>query len=844
MIRSVAATAFVLIVLLSSTAPLLFGSRYAFRDVNHFYLPLYDYIGQRNDGQWLPLWNPLDHLGMPLVGETSTAVLYPVRFAVYRLPLSPEAAINGYLVFHLLLAAATAGWMARQIGCRSLGVYAAALLYPLSGSVFSLLTNPPFLVGAAWLPLVLGLALAHPLGHARPQSVWRRVAFAGIALTMMVLGGDPQTALHGVLVIAAISVARWTAASWKSRRPNAGSRRKEQDVAPRRLAGRSLLVAGGGGLVALSIAAVQVAASYDWSRQSDRVINAEQRGDLYDFSLGPWHAVELVSPRPFGHPFPVNRWLAELIPAEGRMWTPSIYAGLVVGFALLCRLIRPQRYFAEPWFAVAVVSLMLSFGHFGAVWWLQQLPGLLPTQDSAIGGPFWLLCKLLPGYESFRYPVKWLPVFSIAGTMVTARWLSSDSDRSERRLGLTLALGFALAAAVAHYLSVVQPTDRTFFGDPLPVDEYWGPLDAARGFALSRASWLLSLLVLIAVVFLRSMPRGEPRKHRRRVAAAWLLLIAADAGINAYHLLPTIDIVKERRLAHQASPPPISGSRTLRTQAGSWPDRWRGSQSPDRALEVAASERIAWFGRWHLAEQQAVFNSMVSIRSDRYAAFWQWAGERMESTDAASRNRFWSTAGQWLGIDSVSHVDETLATAADGYSLVHVDRRVVRPVPPVRVVSRWKSIAPLPMILADLVRTGEVPPPHVPFSPQMSLPQTPATPPERPRWEQVDADTFWIECDQPCVVERPVLQDGNWSAELLAQGRRAEYVAAVVPSSHLNQAVWIPDAGRWRVRFVYRPAWLRPALAISLFGWLVCGTLIVASVWRPGRSLRCWPRVR
>jgi len=87
----------------------------------------------------------------------------------------------------------------------------------LSGSVFSLCCNPPFLVGAAWLPWALGMMIT---GSRTDR--WRRGKIAGLALAMMVTGGDPQSALHAVLVAIAVAAGRefmtqdvvWHIAGW------------------------------------------------------------------------------------------------------------------------------------------------------------------------------------------------------------------------------------------------------------------------------------------------------------------------------------------------------------------------------------------------------------------------------------------------------------------------------------------------------------------------------------------------------------------------------------------------------------------------------------------------------
>ena len=147
--------------------------RLAFRDVSHFYTPLYQYVGERCAERpltyfWSAMWNPLDQTGMPLAGETTTAVYYPVRHLVYliaslvdhsptelaspnELPEDASLALAWYVTLHLVLASLAAYWAARRLGSQPAFSAIASLVYPLSGSVLFLTTNPPFLVGAAWL---------------------------------------------------------------------------------------------------------------------------------------------------------------------------------------------------------------------------------------------------------------------------------------------------------------------------------------------------------------------------------------------------------------------------------------------------------------------------------------------------------------------------------------------------------------------------------------------------------------------------------------------------------------------------------------------------------------------
>ena len=99
--------------------PALVGrERLAFRDVSHFYTPLYEYVAARQFEDWGSLWNPLDLTGIPLAGETTTAVFYPVRIAVYALAPSSEIAMTWYVVIHLLIAAVAIHIAAKSAGAR------------------------------------------------------------------------------------------------------------------------------------------------------------------------------------------------------------------------------------------------------------------------------------------------------------------------------------------------------------------------------------------------------------------------------------------------------------------------------------------------------------------------------------------------------------------------------------------------------------------------------------------------------------------------------------------------------------------------------------------------------
>ncbi len=68
---------------------LLRGRQFGYRDTVHYYYPLHLLIQREWSAGRVPLWEPEENAGMPLVGNPTAAVLYPgkVIYAAAALPL-------------------------------------------------------------------------------------------------------------------------------------------------------------------------------------------------------------------------------------------------------------------------------------------------------------------------------------------------------------------------------------------------------------------------------------------------------------------------------------------------------------------------------------------------------------------------------------------------------------------------------------------------------------------------------------------------------------------------------------------------------------------------------------
>src|SRR5438270_400386 len=145
------------ILLLACFAPVLFADRqFAYRDSGDFYYPLYLRVQQEWRAGRLPLWEPEENGGVPLLGYPSAAILYPGKliYAAFSYPWAARI----YIIGHVALAFAAMWIMMRGWNISPSGAVLAALGYAFGGPVLLQYCNVIFLVGAAWMPLAFYFA--------------------------------------------------------------------------------------------------------------------------------------------------------------------------------------------------------------------------------------------------------------------------------------------------------------------------------------------------------------------------------------------------------------------------------------------------------------------------------------------------------------------------------------------------------------------------------------------------------------------------------------------------------------------------------------------------------------
>lgn len=789
--------------------------RLAFRDVGFFYTPLYQYVAERcHEQPWgafgNAIWNPHDQTGMPLAGETSTAVFYPIRMLVYWPSWSAPTAMGVYVVVHLIIASLAAYWAARRFRCDPWSASVAGVIYPLSGIVLFLATNPPFLVGAAWLPLLLTPLILNRSGlercsapltsrlRARARQAGRTVVLPAVAMAMIILGGDPPTALHAMIVAVVVQACRLAIRC---------GRRSFSLIEQSRLGTGVIVQMSTTVLLASVLAAPQLAASLAWSARSDRVLQSvapeisKVHEQAFAFSVPPWRLIELLAPNLYGAPWPVNTRWDRIIFDRGQtrpetaLWTPSIYCGMLLPVLLVLGGVRqrsrlPVQYSSDgaALLITFVISMAAALGAYSPVYrWLHDF---------------------IPGYDSFRYPSKWLPLatFAIAvGSARLVRWHGIVRVREQRRspvvepalrfnkIALTfLGIMFIVALVlVTHAISQLHGRSS---------DPFWGPFSpnlAGKQFLISMGWGGLIVLVIMRV----------------RRPWWWLAWVAVDLCFAHHQLVPTINRAAEQKLLANV-PRDASSIRWMRvTEDGEFPTHWSAHSDPDRMLTVEASLRLAKFGRWHLEHGEAFVNSIVSIGSRELAEFWYYA-KSMDRSDTSLPEGHWRGWCQLLGVGGTWKCrggEVPMSSGSSGRALPVVTQERFRSSHEVpqkrfsirrRVVSvdndrgeTWQKLLTVYAEDRDDVTA--------------SVPSAIASEMER----------VLGSASERVVISRAVFQDGNWHAELTPLDHSGPTVAVeVFAVDFLSQGVLCPH-GRWRIDFHYAPWWQRSVMILAAAGW-------------------------
>ncbi len=299
----------------------------------------------------MPFWNPYILGGYPAVGDTNAQTFYPFNWLT-TLFISPARSFAILAWFHLALTGVLMFGMLRSHRLHPISGLLGAISWMLSGILIVWLEHPHRLSSFAWLP---GLFWAFNVGNRN-----RRIAFsvlAGILFALMILGGQPQYAALGGLLLGAYTL------SQSIKREDGKLNWNWQPFV-------SLAITA---MIGLGIGSLQLLPTYEFTLQSHR------------------------------QPRPMEVWLFSTLPLRHltTFWLPNLFGSAEVGkypYWGKMNYVEYTFYFGVFPFLLSLLAPILDRKN--KIAWLWEVT-LILTVLVVVGSPLIHLAKWIPGMTYF-----------------------------------------------------------------------------------------------------------------------------------------------------------------------------------------------------------------------------------------------------------------------------------------------------------------------------------------------------------------------------------------------------------------------------------------------------------
>ena len=496
-------------------------------DALTYFTPYWAYrMAELRAGQ-LPLWNPYLFLGVPFLANPQAAVLYPLHWPLSW--LRPEQALIWSALLHVWLAAGfTYTFARRSLRLSRLAAWLAGLIFGLGGFTLARVENINQLNALAWLPALLWL-YDETARAASGRSRIRWGAALAVAIALQLLAGHTQTTfinMVGLGLWAAwpVLVGAWR--GWRRRRGDAGTQGRGEpgtiDKWPARL--RDYLLPLLAVMPAILLAAAQLLPTLELNSLGLRTGGLPYR-QAVSFSLRPRLLAQSLLP-------PYGRGLDAAFGSEGYAEFVG-YVGIAalalaaIGMSLLWR--RNAEVNRPPW-NVQRATLLAASG------FLLALGAYNPL--------YYLLWRVIPGFDLFRAPARWLELFALGVAALAAFGLDAlghgdggtrrHGDKGTRRaLGWGKRTAIALVVLLLAALIVIQqrPNWVTLAGWAAAGMAAAGLLWAARRWPRFARSGLVALTFVELWLGARALPftlATAPAATSLRNAPAALLAATQD----------------------------------------------------------------------------------------------------------------------------------------------------------------------------------------------------------------------------------------------------------------------------------------------------------------------------
>lgn len=299
----------------------------------------------------LPLWNPYNGMGSPLIANYQLAFYYPPNWL--QLPFYLSYGVTGLaishtilVVLHLISAGSGMVVLLREKSIGTFGQTIGGLAFSLCFYVIARVSFFSIIWTVSWLPWIFVLLMRLTIGEEISlfsNQIRKNLVLLIIAFSMMLLAGHAQTAWY-VIMLSGI---------WMLYHVFTSRNDKKRFI----LIGVLLFAI----VISFFISGIQLIPTYEYLRESQRAILVE-RDYALTYSFWPWRFLTFFLPFLFGSPVNGSAW------GYGNFWEDAVYFGLwplLLSFISVFGLLQnKQKYSREILFSGSIIILgsLLALG--------------------------------------------------------------------------------------------------------------------------------------------------------------------------------------------------------------------------------------------------------------------------------------------------------------------------------------------------------------------------------------------------------------------------------------------------------------------------------------------------
>lgn len=331
----------------------------------------------------LPLWNPGNGMGAPLIANYQLAFFYPpvwITFIGYIIKGNQGLAIGAFFLvyLHILWAGLGMVLLTRKLGMKPFAQMVSSIAFALSGCFIARVNFFSMIWAIAWIPWVLWgcLKIIEPFAQSEnnKKTKLHRTQLENwliliIVLAMQLLAGHAQVTWY-TFMFAMVWMGFW---GWQKGKLKSAL--------------NAIAIFGICAFIAVLLSAVQLLPTLEYLLQTPRASSVDMTLAL-NYSFWPEHLLNFISPEFFGTPARGDYW------GFGASWEDAVYLGLIpliLGFFTLKPAftdIRPEKRITLFLWIVFGATILLALG--------KNLPIF----------PF--LYRFIPSFNLFQAPARFM----------------------------------------------------------------------------------------------------------------------------------------------------------------------------------------------------------------------------------------------------------------------------------------------------------------------------------------------------------------------------------------------------------------------------------------------------